>query len=210
MTFIDAPQLKTLAIHFLDKSDSGCPRLAQFISCTSALRARDEAHVQFICNTAAIKLRYQTSTSSACDLLIDISHRAPEVLRLSSFAQVCNSSFHTISTVEDLYIERQYHYPHQGWCNYTIGNTLWLQLLRPFTAVKNLYLSKEFASGIAAALQELVRDRITELLPSLQNIFVEGLTPGLFQKNIGQFVATRQLSGHPIATSVWVKTTTSR
>jgi hypothetical protein len=43
--------------------------------------------------------------------------------------------------------------------------------------VKNLYLSKEFAPGIAAALQELVGARITEVLPSLQNIFVEGLEP---------------------------------
>jgi hypothetical protein len=30
-------------------------------------------------------------------------------------------------------------------------NTLWLQLLLPFTAVKNLYLFKKFAPGIAAA-----------------------------------------------------------
>jgi hypothetical protein len=81
-----------------------------------------------------------------------------------------------------------------------------LDLLLPFTAVKNLYLSKEFAPGIAAALQELVGGRITEVLPSLQNIFVEGLEPsGPFQENIGQFVAARQLSGHPIAISVWDK-----
>jgi hypothetical protein len=73
--------------------------------------------------------------------------------------------------------------------------------------VKNLYLSKEFAPGIAAALQELVGSRITELLPSLQNILVEGLEPsGPFQENIGQFVAARQLSGHPIAVYNWKKT----
>ena len=41
--------------------------------------------------------------------------------------------------------------------------------------MKNLYLSKEFAPGIAAALQELVGDRTTEVLPSLENLFVEGL-----------------------------------
>jgi hypothetical protein len=70
--------------------------------------------------------------------------------------------------------------------------------------VKNLYLSEEFATGIAAALQELVGGRITEVLPSLQNIFVDGLWPsGPFQENIAQFVAARQLSDHPIAVSVW-------
>ena len=72
------------------------------------------------------------------------------------------------------------------------------------TAVKNLYLSKEFAPGIAAALQGLIG--ITEELPSLQNIFVEELGPsGPFQENIRQFVTTRQRSDHPIAISFWYK-----
>jgi len=83
-------------------------------------------------------------------------------------------------------------------------NTLWLQLLLPFTVVKNLYVLKEFVPDIAATLQELVGARITEVLPSLQNIFVEGLeSSGPFQKNIGQFVAALQLSGHHIAISIW-------
>ena len=42
------------------------------------------------------------------------------------------------------------------------------------TLVKDLYLSKEFQPGITAALQELV---VEEVLPSLQNIFVEELGP---------------------------------
>ena len=58
---------------------------------------------------------------------------------------------------------------------------------------------QEFAPGIVAALQELFGDRITEVLPSMRNIFVEGLeASGPFQEKIGQFVAARQLSDHPI------------
>jgi hypothetical protein len=76
-----------------------------------------------------------------------------------------------------------------------------LQLLLPFTNVKNLYLYGEFAPGIAAALQELVEGRMTEVLPSLENIFVEGP----FQENIGQFAAVRRRSGHPITISFWNK-----
>ena len=47
--------------------------------------------------------------------------------------------------------------------------------------------------------------KITEVLPSLQNIFVEalGLLSEFFQANIGQFVTSRQFSNHPIAVSVW-------
>jgi hypothetical protein len=55
---------------------------------------------------------------------------------------------------------------------HAIENTLWLELLLPFTAVEKLYLSDEFWPGIAAALQELVGARIAEFLPSLQNIFL--------------------------------------
>jgi hypothetical protein len=68
--------------------------------------------------------------------------------------------------------------------------------------VKNLYVCKEFSPGIAAAMQGLVGDRITEVLPSLRNIFVEGLAPSM-QENIVQFIAARQLSDHPIAIYDW-------
>jgi len=102
--------------------------------------------------------------------------------------------------IEVLYIDHRY--SELVWKDEAIENTLWLQLLHPFTAVKNLYLSKEFAPGIAAALQALVG--ITEVLPSLQSIFVDGpKLSGSFQENIGQFVAARQLSDHPIAISEW-------
>jgi len=104
--------------------------------------------------------------------------------------------------VEDLYIEHQY--SQLVWKSDAIENTLWLELLPPFTAVKNLYLAEEFAPGIAAALEELVGGRITEVLPSLQNIFIQELKPqGPFREHIEQFVAARQLSGHPVAISVW-------
>ena len=68
----------------------------------------------------------------------------------------------------------------------------------------NLHLSEEFAPGIAVALRELVGGGITDVLPSLQNIFVQGLEPsGHVQENIGQFIAARQLTDHPITISLW-------
>jgi hypothetical protein len=45
--------------------------------------------------------------------------------------------------------------------------------------------------------------RITELLPTLQNIYLEELRPsGPIQEDIGRLVAL-QLSGHPITVSLW-------
>jgi hypothetical protein len=200
VTFIDVPQLNILHITLFNQIDFDTPRPAQFINRTPKFRKR-EAQVEFDDSTARITLRYRTPEMIIGDLLINISCREPD-WQLSSVAQVCNSSLPPLSTVEDLYIEHDY--LELIWNNGVIENNLWLELLLPFTALKNLYLSKKFAPGIAAALQELVGGRITEVLPCLQNIFVEGLEPsGPLQENIGQFVTARQFSDHPIAISDW-------
>jgi hypothetical protein len=193
VTGIDTPQLDKMSITFFDQIDFDTPRLAQFINRTPKLGKRD-ATLEFHDNFASAGL-------SSGHLRIEISCGEPD-RQLSSIEQVCNSSLHPLSTVEVLYI--QHRYSELVWEDDAIDNTIWLQLLLPFTAVMNLYLPKEFAPGIAAALKELVEGRITEVLPSLQNILVKGLEPsGPFQENIGQFVAARQLSDHPIAIAVW-------
>ncbi|KAN0105363.1 hypothetical protein V8E52_011122 [Russula decolorans] len=198
VTFIDAPQLNALHITFFNQIDFDFPRLAQFINRTPTISPLDEAHVEFNDSCVSVGLPPDTGI-----LEIEISCREPD-WQLSSIEQVCNSSLHPISTAEDLYIEHEY--SQLVWKNDAIENTLWLQLLLPFTAVKDLYLSKEFAPGIAAALQELVGARITEVLPSLENIFMEGLEPsGPLQESIGRFVAARLLSDRPIAVSAWDK-----
>ena len=201
VTSIDAPQLNLLFITFFNQIDFDCPRVAQFINRTMSIRALDEAHVQFNDDFASVKLRYQTSMSGFYDLLISISCKEPD-WQLSSIEQVCNSSLQPLSTVEDLYIDHEY--SQLVWKDDAIENIQWLQLLLPFTVMKNLYLSKEFAPGVAVALQELVGGRIADVLLSLQNIFIEGLEPsGPLQENIGEFVTARQLSSRPVAISDW-------
>jgi hypothetical protein len=104
--------------------------------------------------------------------------------------------------LEDLYI---YDYPRlqQDWKD-DIENGLWLEPLHPFTAVKNLYLSKHIARRIGPALQELAEGRTMEVLPALQNIFFEGLeSSGPVQEGIAKFVAARQVACCPIAVSSW-------
>ena len=202
VSFLDAPQLNLLFVTFFNQIDFDCPRLAQFINRTISFGALDEAHVEFNDEFASIKLCYQTSMSGFYDLLINISCREPD-WQLSSIEQVCNFSFQPLSTVEDLYIDHEY--SQLVWKNDAIENTLWLQLLLPFVVVKNIYVSKEFAPGIAVALIELVGAGLT-VLPSLQNIFVEGLEPsGPLRENLGLFVTARQLSRRPVVICDWDK-----
>jgi hypothetical protein len=103
-------------------------------------------------------------------------------------------------TVEHLYMT----FPVVYW--EILESTQWLELLSPFTYVKNLYLSKKFGLRIALALQSLVEDLEwgTKVLPALQNIFLEELPSGRLKKAVEQFVYARQLSGRPIVVSQWV------
>jgi len=83
----------------------------------------------------------------------------------------------------------------------------WLELLQPFTNVKNLYLSKEIALRIAPALRRLVGNEVTEMLPTLQRLFLEG-QQGLQSSDpvletIRLFVAARRFVGHSIDVSYW-------
>ena len=201
---IGTPQLNEMYITFFNQIDLNTPGLAQFINCTPTLRVLDEVHVHVVVpHIAHIGFQYRAFEGSFEYLSINISCKEPD-WQLSSIEQVCNS-LHPLSTVEDLYIERRPGYSLLVWKDDPIENTLWLQLLLPFTAAKNLYLSVDFAPRIVATLKELVTSRVTELLPSLQNIFVEGLDrSGPLRDNIAQFVATRQ-PNNPIAISDWDK-----
>ena len=168
---IDTPHLGDMHITLFNQIDFDCPRLAQFINCTPTFRAHDEAHVRFNKITANVELinKYRISCTT---LLIKVLCRESD-WQLSFIEQVCNTSLPLISTVEVLYIKRQPGF--SFWKVDSIENTLWLELLLLFTAVKSLYLSKEFAPKIAAALKELAGARIIEILPCLKNIFVHGL-----------------------------------
>ena len=201
MTRIHAPQLDRMRITF-NSIDFDCPQLAKFINRTPTLRALDTAHVKFDDHSSnVVLLGRPPEIRISC--VSGLWHNFDRDWCVSFVVQVCNS-LPTPSPVKDLHIEYECEHT-QLWTNDAIGNTPWLQLLLPFTAVKNLCLSEEVALGIAVALQELVGARITEVLPSLQNIFVGELGSEpleTFQENIGKFVAARRLSGHPVAVLV--------
>jgi hypothetical protein len=73
-------------------------------------------------------------------------------------------------TPENLYIYES-KYNHRDWLH-IVDITLWLELSRPFTAVKNLHLPEKVALYIVPVLQELVGDRTTEVLQ--ENILQDG------------------------------------
>jgi hypothetical protein len=117
----------------------------------------------------------------------------------SSLAQLCTSSLRLFLTAETLFLTG----PLPHWRD--IENIKWLEFLHPFIAVKNLYLSENFAPCIASALQELVGERVLEVLPGLQKLFLAERSSGAVQQAINEFVEARKLSGYPIAFSGWAQ-----
>jgi len=81
-----------------------------------------------------------------------------------------------------------------------IENSQWLELFLSFSCVTNLVLGHKLAQLVAPTLQELTGERVTEVLPALQNLFLKpSARSGPIQDAIAQFVTARRLSGHPVA-----------
>jgi hypothetical protein len=111
--------------------------------------------------------------------------------------------------MENLYIYEIAHSP-PLWMH-EIEDTEWFDLLLPFTAVKNLYVSKLLAPRIALALQGLTGGRTTEMLPALQNVLLQKFQPSEpVHEGIAQFISARQLTNHPVAISVWDRSLASQ
>ena len=194
---IDAPLLDHAYITFFGQLAFVTPRLHDFLARTDAFAARSHAAVQFDPGSQVVTFELKPG------FLLQIKYARAES-QLSSIALTCSSSLRPFSTLERLDIcqfdPKEQHWP------VDMENSQWLELLRPLTALKDLYLGKpeELALRIVSALQELAERGTAEHLPTLQNVFIEGLQPsGPLQGVIMQFVAARQLSGHPVAVHRW-------
>jgi hypothetical protein len=200
---IDAPRLNYFHITSSNQFHSDTPQLDQFISRTPTLKVHDEAHVVIDDGAAKVILLSQTTGHDLGLLTIEILFGESD-FQLSSLLRVSTSSLPSLSMVSSLYIYENQYMQLDWEDEIRVENTEWLDLLRPYTAVKNLYLSKVFGPGIVRALQGSVGGRTTVVLPTLQTVFLEGLQPSTpVQEDSGQFVAARQLSGYPCAVSLW-------
>jgi hypothetical protein len=195
---IDSPLLDLLDIKLFYPLIFDTLQLTQFISRTPTLEVHNQARVDFSDLHVRVTFPKTSFSSYHWHLTLKIFCRQPK-RQLSSMAQICTSFVpqSLIHKVERLNI-RERSYSKLVWQD-DVEDSQWLELLRPFTAVKDLRLSKGFAPRIAPSLQELVGGRTTEVLPALQSLILEERPSGPFKDAIGKFVAARQLSNHPVA-----------
>jgi hypothetical protein len=195
---IDAPLLDNLTVVFYPPLIFDTPQLAQFIGRAPKFKTQDEARVVFGWEVTVTLSRIIDITPK-----IILRFLCAQLEQLLSLTQVCRLTFPPalIPTVEHLYIQSGYSPPErQG----AVENSRWLEFFDRFTSVKDLYISSEFVPLIAQALQELVGERVTEVLPALQTLFLKKIPPlGPVREAIERFVAARQLAGHTLAVSRW-------
>ena len=197
---VDAPLLDYISMSFFHQFTFDTPQLAQFMMRATGLKAFNEAHVDFR-DCVWVKFFSQTETifhtkgsylTIQCGIL---------ELQLSCLAQLFTSFFPSIYTMEHLYIYSRHLEPQP---QEDVENLRWLETFQSFTAVKSLYVSKEFVQGIAHSLQELGEERLMDVFPALESLFLEGFQISRpVQEAVEKFVAARQLLGHPVAVSDW-------
>jgi hypothetical protein len=196
VAWIDTPILNVIFITFYDQPIFDSQQLSRFIRLAPKFEAFKEAHVSFFDDKFKVELKLKLPSSK----LIRFEILCGELgLQLSYLT----SSLLPLHTVENLYIFDDEYSPIFA-DRWGVENTRWLELSHPFTALKNLHLiSREFAPLIVPILQALVGERGTEVLPTLQNIFLPELElSGPIEEAIQRFIATRQLSGHPLTVHI--------
>ena len=192
---IDTPLLCEVHITFFNQPAFDTPSLRDFISRTELFKAPHRAHLIFSRHHLTVMLFHQNGVADHRTFQLGISYHS---LRWGcpTLVQMYNSCVPPFTTLEQLCIYEDRDSQIQ-WPDY-IQSAQWLNLFRSFTSVKDLELSQHFVVFIAPALGGLTGLQVTEVLPALQIIFLDGIQPSdptCVHDGIMAFVAARYCFG---------------
>ena len=200
---IDAPRLTDFGTIFFHQLIFDTPQLTQFIRrYMPAFETFDEARLKFSDDNGYISISLYPPVYSFFRSLTFATTCNQSDWQLSFLTQMCSLSFpqDLISAMEHLSIEYRCPSLATPWQD-DVEDSQWLEFLHPFTGVKTLYISEEFTPRVAPAMQELVGERVTEVLPALQTLFLRDPSLSRVQDTFGKFLAARQLANLPIVVS---------
>ncbi|KAH9970668.1 hypothetical protein BJV74DRAFT_256993 [Russula compacta] len=199
---VDAPLLNRVTIYLFHQLALDLSQLHQFIRRTDALSSVNVANLEFGNRQASVQL-VLTSYRSFPKIKL-LTQCSGSDRQLSFLAQTCSSLSPTLSTFETLNVRNVGFRPLRTYWEDDMENSQWLELFRPFTSVRYLSLSEEIVPLVGPALQQLAEESVTDVLPVLQKLRLQGLEPSEpIPKDIGQFVAARRLLNHPITVESW-------
>ena len=201
---IDTPVIRDLDITFFHQPFYDFSQLSQFIGRIEAFKSPADASATLLHGAAEVSVSARTRTNEEPAPVLRLGIRCDELhLQLRYFVQVCSSSmlpffdaeYLAISSVDQL--QRTQSEP-------IAENFLWLDLLHSFSAVKILKIDKNILTPVAHALKEVVKERITEVFPAIQDLSIgdsEHLPSGPVLRAIEKFATARglfaRLDDHP-------------
>jgi hypothetical protein len=194
---LDAPLLESMTIMLYHRKVLEVSELAKFIRRTDKLSLTDRAEVTFMHESMFIILSQELLVGRVDPKTLVLKFPCEKWdSRLSYLAELWESCVPSPSPFECLHMDIPY-----SWRDVIDDpEPQWLELLHPFSAVKDLRLSKSVASRVAQALRGLPAERVMGVLPALEIVFISGLQPfGPVREAISEFVDARQLSGHPVS-----------
>ena len=196
MARIDAPRLCSLYISFFNQIIFDVQQLFHFIGRAGILTSSSRASVFVSHWHDHVEATFHEKDSPNY-LGLKIYCRGAD-RQVRSVARICKQLSFLPSIVEELYIDcyRKVRVDIEG--------AQWLQLFRPFTAVRTLRMCRNLKPLIVRALRELTGERATEVLPALDSLYLEESQPsGSEQQAIEPFIAARQHSDHPVVVHRW-------
>ena len=200
---IHGPLLESMEITFFHQEVLEISELAKFIRRADKLSLIDRGEVIFKSEYISVKLSQHLWGIRADPKTLMLNPACVEWdFRPSYLAHFCASCLPTHSPFECLHIRVPLEYMWQDVID--DPDAQWLELLRPFNTVKHLRLSQIVAPRVAQALTRLPSERVMEVLPALEIVFISGLELfGPVKEAMTEFANARELSGHPVSIYDW-------
>lgn len=180
MAQIDAPKLDRLGIGYLDPSaDFQIPQLCKFIVRSEKFRLSLFMHADL----RAVHMPRITVIELWGQSFFTLSTRD------DGMSQVLSQIAGILSDVDRLSIGSEF----TGYSR--VGSRIqWLEILRPFTAMRSLNVKARLSQRIADALNNVTGAEAAEVLPALESLCLENREISSVKK----FVTARQNVGHPL------------
>jgi len=205
---IDTPLLNRLDMTFFSDLVFDIPRLYKFLDRADGRKpfVRAELRLQL----GQVMAFLESSSAFEMDIVCNVSDWPP----LESMTRLCDQLIPLLPQVEHLEIHEN------CWANIIwdglefmaeekwqelVDDPGWLELLDPFVSVKSLYIDDRLGLILSAVLGKVTEERVTEVLPALQNLFIRDFSPldEFVEENITPFISARQLYDHPIVAQPW-------
>ncbi|KAN0128324.1 hypothetical protein V8E53_005855 [Lactarius tabidus] len=197
---IYAPLLSVISIYYFNQLvDFEVPQLWQFIERTEDLS-------QSVCCFVQFQHDYVNFSAGPTANIAESFDYSPRCIQVRIRCEGIDRQFTHISQVlnqlSNVVLSNMLHF-----AIYSDGispepedmdDTEWLQLLRPFSSVKTLFVPRELTGHVSHALEEIAGAPVmgTEFMPALGMLCLEDQT----MTSIDKFIATRLESGRPVTT----------